>query len=446
MYREDKTFAILFTLCLSLLSAPLMGQGAGSAVASEPLHLSVDDVIERVKGQNLQLLMTQESVRRALEQSYQRRAALLPQFSLNAQQSRQQTAYASSSTSLDIPPYNLFTSRIEASLPIFDTQRYADFKIAQLNYAIEQMNYEVATQDLLHQAIFLYFTQLRDLRRVEIARENVEREQALLDLTQQQYDAGSAVKIDVTRSEVRLATERRTLMEAEIAVEDSMLQLKSLLDLDLERAVGLDRGIIMGAKAPPSIKRYGSLEVLTELRPELEKQQKVLTQAELAKKAAGWQRLPTLELFANWGYDSNHAFDGDEAEAWLLGVRASIPLWEGGRIAAESREASAAVRQNQYQLRQLRNQIEREFKFSILEMDSLYAQIEIARDEVRLGHDEVQQASERYREGLGDNRELIDAQIRLADAERSHLNAFYLYGLSRLTFARSIGSVERVLD
>jgi outer membrane protein TolC len=97
-------------------------------------------------------------------------------------------------------------------------------------------------------------------------------------------------------------------------------------------------------------------------------------------------------------------------------------------------------------MRNLRNQIEREFKFSILEMDSLYAQIEIARDEVRLGRDEVEQANERYREGLGDNRELIDAQIRLADAERSHLNAIYLYGLSRLTFARSIGSVERVLD
>ncbi|WPJ96060.1 TolC family protein [Coraliomargarita algicola] len=446
MYREDKTFAILFTLCLSLLSVSLMGQVADSAIASEPLHLSVDDVIERVKGQNLQLLMNQESVRRALEQSYQRRAALLPQFSVNAQQSRQQTAYASSSSNLDIPPYNLFTSRIEASLPVFDTQRYADFKIAQLNYAIEQMDYAVATQDILEQAILLYFTQLRDVRSVEIAEGNIEREQTLLDLARQQYDAGSAVKIDVTRAEVRLATERRTLMEAEIAVEESMLELKALLDLDLDRELRLDRGIIEGAKAPPSLKRYGSQEVLTELRPELQSQQKVLRQAELARKAAGWQRLPTLELFANWGYDSNHALDGDEGEAWLFGLRATMPLWEGGRIAAEKREAAAAVRQNEYQMRDLRNRIEREFKFSLLAMDSRYAQIEIARDEVRLGRDEVEQASERYREGLGDNRELIDAQIRLADAERSHLNAIYLYGLSRLAFARSIGSVEHVLD
>lgn len=446
MYREDKTFAILITLCLSLLPATLSAADASAVAAEEPLHLSLADLIERVKNQNLQLMVNKESVRRALEQSYQRRAALLPQFSLRAQQTRQQLARGFTSEAFESPPFNSFGSRVEASLSVFDTQRYADFKLARLNQAISEMDYEVVTQDILEQAILLYFTQLRDLRSVEIAQGNLERERTLLDLANQQFEAGAAVKIDVTRAEVRVATERRAQMEAEIEVDASALQLKALLDLDLDRAILLDRSIIEGVNAPPSIKRYGSLEVLTELRPELRSQQQVLTQAELAKKAAGWQRLPTIELFADWGYDTNRAFDGEEGEAWLVGLRARMPIWEGGRIAAEKREAAAAVRQNEYQMRDLRNQVEREFKFSILEMDSRFAQIEIARDEVRLGNDEVEQASERYREGLGDNRELIDAQQRLAEAERSHLRAIYLYGLSRLAFARSIGSVERVLD
>lgn len=466
MYREYKTFTIVMALCLSLLATSLSGQPEASvvpapvppaaptaspsavltAVPLDPLYLSVDDVIARVKGQNLQLLISKESVRRALEQSYQRRAALLPQFSLRAQQTRQQLAQGFNSQSIDGPPFNSFNSRVEASLSVFDAQRYADYKIAQLNRAIAEKDYAVATQDILEQAIMLYFTQLRDLRSVEIALANLEREQTLLDLAQQQFDAGAAVKIDVTRADVRVATERRVLMEAQIAVEESILELKSLLDLDLDRAVLLDDSITEGLHAPPSIERYDSLEVLTELRPELQSQQIVLAQAELAKEAAGWQRLPTVELFADWGYDTSRALDGDEDEAWMIGLRASMPIWEGGRIAAEKREAAAALRQNEYQMRALRNQVGREFKFSILEMDSRYAQIEIARDEVRLGNDEVEQARERYREGLGDNRELIDAQIRLADAERSHLRAIYLYSLSRLAFARSIGSVERVLE
>jgi outer membrane protein TolC len=467
MYREDKTFAQIILLCCVILTPPALAQAgdtpepssafeasasaampAMSASPAEfaPIRLTIDTLVQRVSEQNLQLLISRESVRRALEQSYQRRAALLPQFSLRAQQSRQQLSRGMANEDFDLPPFNSFSSRVETSLAVFDTQRYADFRIAKLNYAIAQNDYAVALQDYLEQAVMLYFTQLRDLRSVEILQDNLLREQNLLELAQQQYEAGAAVKIDVTRAEVRVATQRRTLMEAKTAVASSQLELKALLDIELDRELILDRSFVDSIHSPPSIEGYDSMEVLTELRPELQSQQKVLQQAELAKRAAGWQRLPTLELFADWGYDTNRAFDGDEGEAWLFGLRANMPIWEGGRIAAEKREAAAAVRQNEYRMRDLRNRIEREFKFSIIEMESRYAQIEIARDEVRLGRDEVDQALERYREGLADNRELIDAQKRLADAEQSQLRAIYLYGISRLAFARSIGAVEKVLD
>lgn len=412
------------------------------------LYLPVEEVFRIVKSQNLELLIQDEGVRRALEQTYQRRAALLPQFGLRADQTRNQRAVDqfSGNAGMNFRPFNSFGSRIEASVSLIDAQRYADFRLAKLAHSIEKLDYEVAVQDILDQAVMLYFTHLRDKRRIEIVESNIEREQQLLDLARQQFEAGVAVKIDVTRAEVRLATVRRSLMEAQTDAEESILLLKSLLDLDLDLDVTLDRSLVDGVKSPPALKRYGKMEDLTELRPELKSQQMQLDQAILAKRATNWQRLPTISLFADWGYDSNTAFDDKEGEAWMVGIQASMPIWEGGRIAAENREARAVVRQNEYAIRQLRNSIERQFKFAILEMDSRYAQIEIARDEVRLGKDEVEQARERYHEGLADNRELIDAQQRLADAENSHLRAIYLYGLSRLAFARAIGSVERVME
>ncbi len=457
MLREFKIISLILLTFAGglhpLVSAEVTGEEAEesevaevAATGDEPLHLSVTDVIERIKSQNLELLIQKESVRRALEQTYQRRAALLPQFGARAQQMRTQLGRGFAGANLDSPPFNSFGSRIEGSLSLIDAERYADYRIAKLAHAIEQLDYEVAVQDLLDQAILLYFTQLRDLRQIEIVAGNLEREQRLLDLAQQQFDAGVAVKIDVTRAEVRVATVKRSLMEVQTEAENSILQLKQLLDIDLDQPLVLDRSLVDVVKSPPALKRYGQMDELTELRPELKSQKKQLDQAKLAKRAVTWQRLPSLELFADWGYDSDEAFDGNEGEAWMVGVEVNVPIWEGGRIAAEKREAQAAVRQNEYATRQLRNAIERQFKFAMLDMDSRYAQIEIARDEVRLGMDEVEQARERYNEGLADNRELIDAQQRLADAEDSHLRAIYLYGLSRLAFARAIGSVERVLE
>ena len=411
-----------------------------------PLFMDIAAVVARVQEESPQALFERESVRRALERSFQKKAALLPQISLRAEQSRQQYGRGFAGEQFEVSPFNSFGSRVVGTLSIFDTDRYATYRIAQLEHAIAEQNYEVAVQDIMDQAVMLYFTHLRDLRQVEIVQGNLERSGSLLKLAWQQFDAGVAVKIDITRAEVRVASDRRDLMAAQTAVQASMLEFQALLDIDFEREVRLDRSVVNEMKAPPSLKRYAKMGVLAEQRQELVSQQIQLEQAELASRAAGWQRLPSVELFGDWGYDSEEIFDDNDSKAWLVGVRASIPLFEGGRISAEKREAKAAVRQNEYKMRDLRNRIEREFRYAMLEMDSRYDQMGVARDEVRLGEDEVSQAEVRYREGLADNRELIDAQQRLADAEDSHLRATYFYGLSRLGFARAIGMVERVLD
>ena len=403
-------------------------------------------IFERVSQFSPRVLFERETVTRALEASFQQRAALLPQFSIFADQTRQKLGRGFGGGTLNSPPYNSFSAGVRGDLTLLDATTYANYRVARLEKIIAEFGYEVAYQDILEQAVQLYFTVLRDLRRVEIVQGNIDRESDLLKLAKDQFEMGAGLKLDVTRAEVRLATQRRELMVAETQLESSLLQMKSILDLELDQHVAVDRRIIEEVKAPPAILKYANMESLSEGRAELEAQISQVEQAELAAKAATWQRLPSLSVYGQWGYESETAFDGDEQEAWLVGIQASIPLFEGGRIAAEKREARAAVRQSNYRMRELRLQIEQEFKFAILDMESRYEQIEIARDEVRLGYDEVSQAKERYREGLADNRELIDAQQRLADAEQSHLQAIYLYGLSRLSFARAIGQVERVAE
>lgn len=452
MLRELKTFSIFISITWLFCTAAIASESVvpnepeTAEIAAGPLFLTVDAMMEHIKAKSPRVLFEKESVRRALEKSFQQRAALLPQLSIRSQQTRQQFGSGFAGDDFESPPFNSFNARVVGTQTLFDTQKYSQYRVAKLSEAIAHNDYDVAVQDILDQAVQLYFTHLRDLRRVEISQGNIERDLELLNLAQEQFDAGAAIKIDVTRAEVRVATERRTLMEAEALIEDSILQLKALLDVDLDRELLLDRSIIEGIKSPPSLKKYASMEDLLGMRPELASEQLQLDQARLTQKAAAWQRLPSIELFGEWGYDSDDAFDSDEKEAWLAGIRASIPIFEGGRIASERREAAAVVRQREYLMRDLVNRIQREFRFAMIDMDSRYAQIEIARDEIRLGRAEIEQAEERYREGLADNRELIDAQQRLSDAENSHLRAIYLYGLSRLAFARAIGSVERVLE
>jgi len=456
MFRELKIFsALLCVSCSALMTGHAQKNGPELEVvsilsdeinAAVPV-LTLDAMYQLIKDTSPQVLFEKATVRRALEYSFQERAVLLPQISLVASQTRQQFGRGFAGDDFESPPFNSFGARVEAAQTVFDVKKYSRYRIAKLEHAISKMDYEVAVQDILEQAVQLYITQIRDLNRKRIVEGNVGRSQRLLKLAQDQLSAGAGNKIDVTRAKARALEDGRDLLLAETNTETSMLRLKALLDLDLDSTLTLDGSMMNALKAPPAMQDYkikGTF--LIGSRPELTGQKKRLEQALLARKAASWQRLPSVELFGDWGYDSDEAFSSDYNEAWLVGVRVSVPVFDGFRIESEKREAAAVARQASYQMRVLDKRIESEFRTALFDMTSRYKQMGLAQKEIDLGFDEVEQAELRYREGLADNRELIDAQQRLADAERSHLNSVYLYSVSRLAYARAIGSVETVLD
>ena len=409
--------------------------------------MTLDAMFKRIRETSPEVLFEREKVRRTLEEKVQERAALLPQVSLTASQIRQQLGLGFAGDQFDSKPFNSFSSQLEVTQTVFDTERYANYGLARLEQAIAKMEYEVVYQDILERAVNLYFTQLRDLNQEKIIEGDIERSRELLQLASDRFEAGAGVEIDVTRAQARLAGDERELWMAKVAIQTSLLQLKVLLDMDLDDDLIVDTSLIDLLDVPPHLETYRIKgDLMVAMRPELAVQKKRLDQAELTRKAAVWQGLPSIELFGNWGYVANDAFQDRQNEAWLAGVQASVPIFEGFRIAAQKRNAKLALKQQIYQMRIIEQEIEREFRTALFEMNARYKEIELAEKEVAFGKTEVKQAFLRYHEGLVDNRELIDAQQRLADANRSYLNSSYLYGLSRLAFARSIGAVETVLE
>lgn len=456
MYKQIKILGI--SLCSFVLAggagkAQIIEDQTGNALNQAPLAemqtpvMTLDAMFELIRETSPEVLFEREKIRRALEERIQERAALLPQVSLTASQIRQQFGLGFAGEQFDSKPFDSFTTRLELSQTLFDSERYANYKLARLEHAIARMDYEAVYQDILDRAVNLYFTQLRDLNQKKIIEGDIARSRELLQLANDRFEAGAGMEIDVTRAKSRLAGDERELWTAKVNIQSSILQLKTLLDMNLDLDLKLDESLIDHLEAPPHFEDYrikGS--ALIDLRPELAAQKKRLDQAKLTRKAASWQRLPSIELFGNWGYDSNDAFQDRQNEIWLLGIQASMPVFEGLRIQAQKRNANAALQQQTYQMRILEREVEREFRTALFEMNARYKEIDLAGQEVKFGHIEVKQAFLRYHEGLIDNRELIEAQQRLADANRSYLNSAYLYGLSRLAFARSIGAVETVLD
>jgi outer membrane protein TolC len=65
---------------------------------------------------------------------------------------------------------------------------------------------------------------------------------------------------------------------------------------------------------------------------------------------------------------------------------------------------------------------------------------------LKLAEEELRLAQQRYRQGVADNREIVEAQNRLAVADDNLVEAVYQYNLSRVELARARGDVRTVLS
>jgi outer membrane protein TolC len=94
------------------------------------------------------------------------------------------------------------------------------------------------------------------------------------------------------------------------------------------------------------------------------------------------------------------------------------------------------------QIDSLRVSIEWQIRAAMLDVQSSNELVKVARSNVELATQQVQDASDRFRAGVEDNLPVVQAQAVLAQAESRLVQTLYQYNQSKLTLARNTGVVE----
>ena len=92
----------------------------------------------------------------------------------------------------------------------------------------------------------------------------------------------------------------------------------------------------------------------------------------------------------------------------------------------------------------LRNQIALDVKTALLNLKSARNQVEVSTLGVQLAKEEVDQARDRFKAGVANNIEVIQAQDALARANDNEIAALYRFNQARADYAKSIGQMEKV--
>ena len=95
------------------------------------------------------------------------------------------------------------------------------------------------------------------------------------------------------------------------------------------------------------------------------------------------------------------------------------------------------------QLANFHQQIEAEIRDNMLDVAAAQQLVDVARSNVDLGHATVNDATDRFRNGMDNDLPVVEAQSSLATAEAQLVNSLYEYNVAKIALARSLGIVDR---
>lgn len=412
--------------------------GLTGIATSGATPLSLADAFNQAENANFELLIAQQQVISAEEQVTVASSVFLPTVDFTASQSRISTLnqFAGGGTNT----FNRFEALVRAELSLLDFSSRNTVRSARAGLDATRKAVEATVQTILQGIGNAYLSYWRNLRRLDVIEANLERDRALLEIAQNQEAAGVATPLDVTRAEVRLSANELARLQQETLVLDSSLTLKRLLNIPLGTEIQLVDVIFPEEKAPMD-QLMRLLSMARSGRPDLMAAKAEMEAAEFSVSSAKSSRLPDLAISGQYGFTDEEP-SSDMDEQWSVGIGVTVPIFEGNRIASNTRTAEVQLRQAELNLANLEQQVEAEVRFSLQNLDSRFNQLKVAREQVNLSQREFELARIRFEEGVADNADVVSAQAALADAEDTLVEAEFQYALSRIQLARVIGDVR----
>ena len=159
-----------------------------------------------------------------------------------------------------------------------------------------------------------------------------------------------------------------------------------------------------------------------------------------ARKAVRAERLPVVSFDGYYGVlgEIGSLYHG----VFAATGKVSVPVFQEGQLRGEREVADAQLIALRQQIESLRVTIEQQIRSAMLDVQSSNDLVKVAKSNVDLATQELQDATDRFSAGVDDNLPVVQAQATLAAAQSRLVDTLYQYNQSKLELARNTGVVE----
>jgi outer membrane protein TolC len=279
---------------------------------------------------------------------------------------------------------------------------------------------------------------------IGVQEEQVQLLQSQLKDQQNRFEAGTVPRFNVLQAQVALYNQIPQLITAQNNFRIAQLTLAKTLGLDFDPLRGEKPPLeVVGEMPynPRKISLVDAIELGKERRPFLKQARaNVLNQIEQVHVALGGF-LPTISTTGGgeWISSPTNSSWHDISKGWVAQVTGSWPIWDSGEVYGRVKEQRALLSEAKItfddDVRQVELEVQQAYSNLIQNQELFQSQeknVELAAEAERL-------AKARLDAGAGTQLDVLNAQVQLATAETTKLQALFGYNSSLAEFDRATG-------
>ena len=340
-------------------------------------------------------------------------------------------------------------SSLRVSWDLINPARVPQIAAARDRFERTAEAYLIALRDLRLEAQTAYFDLQRADEGVRIGQDSVKASLVSYRDSRARFNAGVNTKLEVLEAETQLARDRDTLT--------TNLRLQGEQRRNLARVLDLPQDVTPTAATParpmglwePSLQE--SIIAAYNYREELDQ---LILDISINNSQANASLAAVQPVLSFVNSTSASRFDGQSGKTSLseidmgdftYGVQnstaltASWRLFDGGRAGAEYRRSKQAAEQSQFDFANLRDQIRFEVEQSFLGLRAAIQSIDTTAIEVLSSKESLRLSQLRVQAGVGVQREVVNNQRDLTQAELKYARAINNYNTNLALLQRRTG-------
>lgn len=411
---------------LSIMFGVAVALGVGSAASAG--EMSVEEYLALVRSNNPTLQASYRNVEAFYHTVRGSVAYQRPGVGINGD-----TSWFSDNAAQERGRYNVsvgVTHRFDVS-GVYPAQE----RQMKLQHNVLAANHGVLVNRMLSGAERLYWSSF-------IARENIALQRSILAqrkedlrITEEKFRQHIIPKLDVIRAEAKVQEASSLVVQAESGFKDTLTQLATLAGG--ETVIPRDEALLV-----PDLSIQAGVDEALRKRNDIRALELALEREKVLKTLAAKGMAPVVMGSAGYGLLGDSERSLPYEDEFLLALSVSIPLYDGGKTKEDVAEKKKTIEAAEESLRAGQDQVREDILTALTQWEASVAVEANKRAQVARSNEELAITQLMYKEGLGAQIDLLNAQVDNQRVRTEHLNSIKEMHLALVSLKQAMSAYE----